>query len=225
MPKDCEHCFAGCEPFSGLCPREAGGAPSGVRHRKLAKAETLFLQGDVPESVYVLRRGLVKLYRGAKPGRQATVRVVHPGELFGCTSLLCGAPYSLSAEGLRESELCVFSAAVFTGILDREAAFARGLLARMARELRSVRLDLISRCELDSSGKIAAQLLDMDGRAPAVGGRGLRITRTALGDMSGMVQETVSRVLGRLEAAGLIEREGRVILIRDREGLRSLAQY
>ena len=41
--------------------------------------------------------------------------LVHPGELFGCTSLLAEEPYSLSAEALQACELCVFSAAAFFG--------------------------------------------------------------------------------------------------------------
>ena len=46
---------------------------------------------------------------------------------------------------------------------------------------------------------------------------GIRITRTALGDLSGSAQETVSRVLGKLENAGLIQRKGRSLHITARE--------
>lgn len=227
MPKDCETCFAGREPFSELCPRDAVGAPAGVRHRNLAKAETLFLEGDTPQSVYILRRGLVKLYRGAKSGRHATVRLVRPGELFGYISLLCGSPYSLSAEGLLDSDLCVFSAAAFTRTLDEGSEFTRGLLERTVRELRGARRDLTTYSGLDAAGKVAGRLLELGQGMDTAGisdAAGLHIPRAVLGEMSGLAQETVSRVLGRLEARRLIERKGRTIFIRDREGLRKLAR-
>lgn len=227
MSINCEHCPAGREPFSDLCPRDPGKAPAETRRRSLAKSEALYWEGETPQSVFILHRGLIKLYRGVKPGRQATVRLVRPGEIFGYTSLLCGAPYSLSAEALLDSELCVFSAASFIRSMAGPAAFTRGLLESTARELRSARMDLATRCDLDAAGKIAGRLLEFGGQEDAAGNPdsgALRITRTVLGEMSGSAQETVSRVLGRLEAAGLIKRKGRAILIKDREGLRSLAQ-
>jgi len=189
----------------------------------LDKDEVLFSEGEAPRNVYVIHSGLVKLYRSLEHGIQATVRLVHPGELFGYTSLVAEEPYSLSAEAILISELCVFSAAAFFKTLEIDPSFARGLLKQTAQELRSTRRDLLLRAEHDATSKIASHLIELNGPGNVANPTSIRITRTALADLAGSAQETVSRVLGKLERSGLIERKGRNIVIRDKEGLRHLA--
>ena len=226
MTITCEQCLAVYrKPLAELCQQGMRNLHLEVRHQVLNKGECLFQEGEQPRNVFILQSGLVKLFKDVEPGHQATVRLVHPGELFGYTSLLGEEPYSLSAEGMQASELCVFSAAAFFKTLDTDASFTRSLLQRTAGELRSTRLDLLLRAEHDATSKIASHLIELSGHTDPnnVSSHAIRITRTALGDLSGSAQETVSRVLGKLEGSGLIERKGRSIHIRDKEGLRHLA--
>jgi CRP/FNR family transcriptional regulator len=226
MTITCEQCMAVYrKPLAELCQRGMRNLHLEVRHQSLGKCESLFQEGEQPRAVFILQSGLVKLFRDTEPGHQATVRLVQPGELFGYTSLLADEPYSLSAESLAPSELCVFSGAAFFKALETDPSFTRSLLQRTAKELRSTRLDLLLRAEHDATSKIASHLVELAGlpEGGAPNGHGIRITRTALGDLSGSAQETVSRVLGKLENSGLIQRKGRSIHITDREGLRHLA--
>jgi CRP/FNR family transcriptional regulator len=230
MTVTCEQCLAVYrKPLAELCQQGMRNLHLEVRHQVLSKGESLFQEGEHPRNVFILQSGLIKLFRDVEPGHQATVRLVHPGELFGYTSLVAEEAYSLSAEGMMNSELCVFSAAAFFKTLDTDAAFTRSVLQRTAKELRATRLDLLLRAEHDATSKIASHLIELSAHGDAASANGnsgmhaVRITRTALGDLSGSAQETVSRVLGKLEGSGLIERKGRSIHIRDREGLRHLA--
>jgi CRP/FNR family transcriptional regulator len=227
MSMTCEQCLAVYrKPLAELCQRGLRNLHLEVRHQTLSKGESLFQEGEEPRHVYILHSGLIKLFRDVEPGHQATVRLVHPGELFGYTSLLGEEPYSLSAEALAPSEMCVFTAAAFFKALDSDSGFARSLLQKTAQELRATRLDLLLRAEHDATSKIATHLIDLAARnegQPGLAQQGIRITRTALGDLSGSAQETVSRVLGKLEGQGLIQRKGRAIHITNKEGLRHVA--
>lgn len=226
MTVTCEQCLAVYrKPLAELCQQGMRNLHLEVRHQMLNRGECLFQEGEQPRNVFILQSGLIKLFKDTEPGHQATVRLVHPGDLFGYTSLLAEDPYSLSAEGMQTSELCVFSAAAFFKTLETDPSFTRSLLQRTAREMRTQRMDLLLRAEHDATSKIASHLIELSGHfdpaAPAT--HAIRITRTALGDLSGSAQETVSRVLGKLEGGGLIERKGRSILIKNKEGLRHLA--
>lgn len=227
MSITCEQCLAFYrKPLAELCQQGIRNLHLEVRHQSLGKGEILFQEGEQPRNVYILQSGMIKLFKDVEPGHQATVRLVHPGELFGYNSLLAEETYSLSAEGIQGTELCVFSAAAFFKALETDTSFTRSLLQRTAKELRAVRLDLLMRAEHDATSKIASHLIELSGHADPAnpnGNQAIRITRTALGDLSGSAQETVSRVLGKLEGNGLIERKGRGIFIRNKEGLRHLA--
>ncbi len=136
--------------------------------------------------------------------------------------------HSLSAESPCDLPSCPrFSAAAFFKAMETDATFTRSLLQRTAKELRATRLDLLLRAEHDATSKIALA----PGRSwRAIPDAAWPPTATAsasparsLGDLSGSAQETVSRVLGKLEGAGLIQRKGRSIHVTNREGLRHLA--
>lgn len=189
MTITCEQCLAAYrKPISDLCQRGLRNIHQEVRHQRLAKGESLFQEGEQPRVVYILQTGMVKLFRDVEPGHQATVRLVHPGELFGCTSLLAEETHSLSAECLVPSELCVFTASAFFKALEGDGEFARSLLQRIAKELRAARLDLLLRAEHDATSKIASHLLDLAGHPDPRDNatHDIRITRTALGDLSGV---------------------------------------
>jgi CRP/FNR family transcriptional regulator len=226
MSITCEQCIAVYRrPLAELCQQGMRNLHLEVRRQTVSKGECLFHEGEQPRSVFIMQSGLIKLFKDVEPGHQATVRLVHPGDLFGYTSLLSEEPYSLSAEAMQTSEMCVFSAAAFFKTLETDISFTRGLLQRIAREMRTQRMDLLLRAEHDATSKIASHLVELAAHfdPSTSASQAIRITRTALGDLSGSAQETVSRVLGKLEQSGLIERKGRSILIKDKEGLRHLA--
>src|SRR5665213_2748533 len=227
MFTSCELCMTvNRKPLAKLCQQSLHNLNLETRKRVFPKGSNLFRVGDLPLNVYIIQNGLVKLYIDTAPGHQATVRLVRPGELFGYTSLLSGEPYSLAAEAMQKSEVCVLNANAFFRTLETDPVFTRSILQRTARELRATRLDLLLRAEHDATSNIASHLLELadSGKAPANKGLVVNITRSALGELTGSAQETVSRVLGKLEESGFIERKGRGIFIKNKEGLLALSE-
>ena len=101
--------------------------------------------------------------------------------------------------------------------------FARALIAR--------RKDLESRVEQlifkDVGAKLAELLLSLgqehgvpDERGVVVG---LKITHQEMANLIGSTRETVSLTLSQFKRKGLIQTEGRRVILADQEGLRALA--
>lgn len=69
------------------------------------KKKEIFRQGDEPEAVYFITRGIVKLSYGDSEGREVTVNLRHSGELIGVATAIVQTEYDLSAVALTDCSL------------------------------------------------------------------------------------------------------------------------
>jgi hypothetical protein len=64
------------------------------------RQRVLFFEGEAAESLWVLRRGQVRLYKASANGRVTTLETLGPGRIFGAISALDEETYPASAEGV-----------------------------------------------------------------------------------------------------------------------------
>src|SRR5436190_5289189 len=72
-----------------------------------AKGALLFVEGEVPHSVYLLCSGRVKLTMASSDGRTLIVRIAEPGDLLGVTAAMLDRPYEMSAETIEPCQVNV----------------------------------------------------------------------------------------------------------------------
>jgi CRP-like cAMP-binding protein len=71
--------------------------------REYARGETVFEPAARPHSVYLLERGLVRIYRLSAMGAEATFGYVRPGEVFGELEAFSDRPRESFAQAVRPS--------------------------------------------------------------------------------------------------------------------------
>jgi CRP/FNR family transcriptional regulator, anaerobic regulatory protein len=181
------------------------------KHLTLRRGDTLFATGDEGFACATLISGALKITSFGEDGTERILSLVHPagfvGEMFSPV-----ARHDVVA--LTESKLCVFGRADYERAVDRFPALGRALLRRSAEDLfesRSI-IDLMSRRK--ASQKVAGFLLAMaraasDSPCHAMERFDLPLSREEMAGILGITIETDSRQLGRLEAEGMIERDGR----------------
>ena len=181
------------------------------KHLTLRRGDTLFATGDEGFACATLISGALKITSFGEDGTERILSLVHPagfvGEMFSPV-----ARHDVVA--LTESKLCVFGRADYERAVDRFPALSRALLRRSAEDLfesRSI-IDLMSRRK--ASQKVAGFLLAMaraasDSPCHARERFDLPLSREEMAGILGITIETASRQLGRLEAEGMIERDGR----------------
>ena len=88
----------------------------------------------------------------------------------------------------------------------------------MVRRLKNTTRKVTDLAFIDVSGRIARCLIDLSSQPEAMilpNGRQIRITRQEIGRIVGCSREMVGRVLKTLEEQGMIETDGKAILIFD----------
>src|SRR3982750_1608758 len=81
--------------------------------RNYRKGQLLFVENDPGESLIVLRRGAVMVFRTAPTGERAGLSGMRPPEPTGEPALLDGGARSLSAEAIEDCQALALSRAAF----------------------------------------------------------------------------------------------------------------
>lgn len=107
-----------------------------VINRKFYPQGTLiFSEGDYGDSLYVIKKGNVEIFRERKEGRQVLGKV-SSGEIFGEMALVDGQPRMASAITTSDTEVMVVSGTTFRDHLTSCTPFMRGVINILVRNLR-----------------------------------------------------------------------------------------
>ncbi|GAB5601604.1 Crp/Fnr family transcriptional regulator [Thermus sp. FJN-A] len=181
--------------FQDLSPEEAGLARSYFQPLAYPKGKRIFAQGDLGQSLYLVERGRVRLYRTHLGGQEKTLGFVGPGGVFGEMSLLDGSERSASAVAEEDTLLLALYREAYLGLIRRLPLFAHNLARILAHRLREADLELDLLAFEEAQSRVAYALLKLlrQGHGPR-----LRLRHQDLAALAGASRETVTRVLHQL---------------------------
>jgi CRP/FNR family transcriptional regulator, cyclic AMP receptor protein len=179
--------------------------------------QTILLENDWGSSVYFVLSGWLKIRTYNADGREITLNIVGRGEIVGEMAAIEQAPRSTDVLSLTPATIVNIPAEDFVRLLTTEPLAGMRLAQLMARRLRQVNRRLRLR-ESNSSSRVADTLLFLvegQGKTVAKGVEIPNLPHRELSSMSGLARETVTRVLAKMEAAGLVDRSNDMMLIPD----------
>jgi CRP/FNR family transcriptional regulator len=211
--------------FEGLDDAHLHELVARGRRRRFDANQTVFLEGDRADGLYVVLRGRVKVFKLSPKGREQTLMIMGAGEPVGEVAVLSGEAYPASAEALEPSEAFYIPRQAFLDLVGREPEVAMRLLSALSARLRSF-ASLIEDLSLrDVSERLAAYLLSLastgDDPEQTVD---LDVSKSQLSAAVGTVPETLSRAFQQLARAGAVETSGRRVHIKDRALLERVAR-
>lgn len=175
------------------------------------------------DQIACITRGATKLAVHASGDREQIVAFHFAGDIV---SIPSDGSHIYVMTSLVETELLVFPAREFFDQASAESTMARSLFDRLPAALNRCREKAVALGRMSAHERLAGFLIGMAERVgKRVGERivlNLPMSRQDIGDSLGMTIETVSRQLGAMRNAGLIETRGRSqIVLRD---IRELAK-
>jgi CRP-like cAMP-binding protein len=88
--------------FSTLSQTELQEIERITRMQEVKKRQPLYLPGDPSNTIYLLKKGRVKIATIAPSGKEVTFDILEPGEIFGELEVLEDAPRHTIAEPLED---------------------------------------------------------------------------------------------------------------------------
>lgn len=212
--------------FSGMLPQDCRGVCVVARVRSYARGETLFMEGDPIQQIFVIKSGFVKITQLGPSGMQAILRLGVPGEMVDSLSLFSAGRHLTTAQAIRKCQTLIWDVTAFRAMVEGCPVLHKNviqILGSYAMELEErFREVATERVAL----RVARQLLRLAepmGRR-VVGGIEISLSRQELADMTGTTLFTVSRLLSNWEARGMVAPRREAVAILDVQSLRAISE-
>ena len=187
--------------------------------QKQAEAGTVIVsQEDAGDALFVIAKGKVKVVLYGETGREIILSILKAGDFFGEMSLLDRQPRSANVVAIEDSELLCLDRDAFATHLSAHPTTALGVLAEMSRRLRHADEVIGNLALLDVYARVARIIRDLAQKQgePVDGGLLIkeRPTQQEIAGLIGTSRETVSRALNDFTRQGMLEMQGKQILVR-----------
>ena len=199
-----------------------------AEQRQYRRRQVIHFADQPGDYVYLLCSGRVKIARVSDQGREVTLYLVDPAQLFGEAALpAAGQLYGVMAETLDDSLVCALRRSDFLEAFQQAPAAMLELLKLVNDRRAMAESKIADLVFLDVPKRLAKLLLRLYDRADG-GGRhgdgliGAKFTHQELANMIGSTRETTTLVLNEFKRRGSIEFLGRKIVIRKRAELEML---
>lgn len=185
--------------------------------------EVIFLEGDPPETFYMIHQGWVKAVKLSSEGREQILDFMGPGRPINIAPVFAEQPLPVTLVALEASALWAIQQSTLLELLDRYPAMSRMVIRTLAGRLLYT-VSLIEDLGLRSVTARLAKLLLMQAPKQTVISRRRWATQAEIAARLGTVPDVANRALRSLVNEGLIQVDRHQIVILDRAGLATKAQ-
>jgi CRP/FNR family transcriptional regulator, cyclic AMP receptor protein len=215
--------------FQAMQPGELDEILGFAVDRRVHRGQVIFQKGDSGSSMMAVLRGRVRISAVSADGKEITLNVINPGEVFGEIALLDAKPRSADATATEETHLLVVERRHFLPFLTRNQDLALRLLAVLCERVRQTNMALEQIALLDLPVRLALVLLKLAGSygRPAAGGIRieLKLSQRDLSTLVASSRESVNKQLGVWREDGVIGMDDGFIMLRRREDLEALVEF
>jgi CRP-like cAMP-binding protein len=212
-----------CALFDCLSDAEIKELAALCRVGVLERGGAAYEAGEHGDTVFVVESGAIKLTRVNDDGREVTVAVLGPAEVFGERALAGETLRGDRASALEDTVLCALQAGALENFLFSHPQLALRITKVMGERLQRVESRIQDILFKDVRTRLAhtvARLAEKFGNDVPEGRRiGLRLTQTELAQLVGSTRETTSTIFNEFRRDGLLDSDDHYIVVRDLEAL------
>jgi CRP-like cAMP-binding protein len=188
----------------------------------MKRGDLLVVQGDPSAYVFFIEQGSVLAFRCSETGKEVALSYLGSGDACGLEDGISGQPYGCTHQALTPGIVwCVLASHLRVAIRDFPT-LAQVVIGYMADRLRSAveHIELVTLEDL--STRVRRMLTLCAGNAEVSNGSmRLPLTQSQLAALVGASRQRTNAALSGLHQMGIVDSQGKGILIRDPSALRT----
>ena len=203
--------------FAELSEADIASLARLTSRRTCPKDTVVFFENEEGDSFFCIVDGRIKVTILGDDGREVILSVLGRGDFFGEMALLDNEPRSATAIAVEDTELLSLHRNDFQTVLTDNRTIMSALIKILTARLRRANHQISTLALLDVYGRVARVIVDTardegkrlkDGRIAF-----RRATHQEIANRIGTTRETVTRMLKEIERQGLIEIDGKEIVV------------
>jgi CRP-like cAMP-binding protein len=216
----------GLRLFAGISPADCRTIISCGHEKRFWRHQTVFFIGDPIEQVFLLLSGCVKITQQNASGNEVILRLAGSGEVVGTFRLWSDCKHGSTAQVVQPCTALVWDAPTFDNLLERSATFGRNMFYALEECLEQMeqRFREISRESVSS--RVSSELIRLSKHltCDANGHLEIRLSRMELAQLTGTTLSTVSRLLCKWQASGIVRLRREAVKVHDFPALAHFAR-
>ncbi|HRM12775.1 MAG TPA: Crp/Fnr family transcriptional regulator [Flavobacterium sp.] len=191
----------------------------------IKKGDAIFEEGENVNGIYCIKEGVCKLTKLSANGKDHIVKLVTRGELLGQRSMISDEPVNLSAIALEDMQVCFIPKTEVMGYFDKNNQFSLSVMKSICGDLKDADDHLVNLAQKTVKERLAETLLYLHDTFGKKEDNSLKVvlSRDELASMIGTATESCIRLLSDFNKLGLIELNGKKIVLKDINALKKLA--
>jgi len=185
------------------------------------KSTAVFNRGEAALGLYILLEGQLKLGVTSPQGSEKIISIVSPGDSFGEAILFLERQFPVYAQATLDSKVLLVPKSLIFSMLDNDTMFARKMLAGLSVRMHQLVQDIEMLSLQSCTQRFIGYLLQISADASDASNITLPASKTTIASLLNLTPETLSRTMAKLQQLGLIEVNGKDVMIIDVKKLRS----
>lgn len=213
--------------FAELGPAVLAEVRGEARVRRVDTGAAFFREGEPADAFFVLETGSVKVTQITAEGHQVVLRLLGPGDAFGGIAAFGGGIYPITATAVTPASAFEWPGPVMARLMERHSKLALNALRVVAGRLHDLQVQYRQLATEKVERRVARALLRLVQQAGRRVESGvlidLPLSREDVAQMTGTTLYTVSRIISRFEADGILEAGRQRVVICNPHGLLEIA--
>lgn len=200
-------CMSEVDIFADLSAEEMDAMATATPMKTYPPGSLLYSPHQPVETLFILKRGRVRIFRISPDGRALTTAIVNPGTIFGEMIIIGQQMHDSFAEALDEVVVCVMNRADVQRLLlgdPRIATRIADILGRRVAQLEQRLTDSVFKTVPERIASTLCLLAADERPRPAGKGAQIALTHAQLAALAGTSRETTTKVLDEFADQGLL---------------------
>lgn len=219
---NCKTCVYRKLLFDSLTDAEHEIINSARREYVFNRGEVIRKEGDLIESFLYLRKGLVKLYKTDKNGKDQILSINKPTDFINLLSIFSNSTYKYSISAIEQTYVCDVELPALLEVIGNNTNFAMRVLNRISRISDEIIENRFEINQKQVKGRVAHIILFLADNIYKKHTFRMPITRREVGELISMTTENTIRTFSEFKKDGIVSFDGKVITIEDYNRLRNV---
>ena len=188
-----------------------------AHEKRFWRHQTVFFIGDPIEHVFLLLSGCVKISQQNASGNEAILRLVGSGEVVGTFRLWSDCKHGSTAQVVQPCSALVWDAATFDHLLQSSATFGRNMFHALEECLEEMEQRFREISKESVASRVSSELIRLSEHltCDANGHLEICLSRMELAQLTGTTVSTVSRLLCKWQALGIVRLRREALKVHD----------